>query len=80
LATKAVDDGSIFIPSLHRRTHINSGGENKLSFAFSEKLSPTFGKTSDCAKCVEKADSAKMAKLIKLVGMLLQTKTYLFWS
>jgi len=24
-------------------------------------------------------DSAKMAKLVKLVGMLLQTKVYLFW-
>lgn len=39
-----------------------------------------FGKTSDCIKCIEDADSEKIAKLIKLVGMLLQTKVYLFWS
>ena len=39
-----------------------------------------FGKTSDYVKCLENADLAKMAKLIKLVGMLLQTKVYLFWA
>jgi hypothetical protein len=38
-----------------------------------------FGKTSDYVACLENADLAKMAKLIKLVGMLLQTKVYLFW-
>ena len=39
-----------------------------------------FGKTSDYVKCIQKADVPKIAKLIKLVGMLLQTKVYLFWS
>ncbi|MCW4044797.1 MAG: hypothetical protein NWE94_04695 [Candidatus Bathyarchaeota archaeon] len=39
-----------------------------------------FGKTSDYVRCIENADSLKMAKLIKLVGMLLQTKVYLFWN
>lgn len=39
-----------------------------------------FGKTSDYIKSIENADSEKMAKLVKLVGMLLQTKRYLFWS
>jgi hypothetical protein len=39
-----------------------------------------FGKTSDFIRCIEKADSAKIAKLVKIVGMLLQTKVYLFWS
>jgi ABC-type ATPase with predicted acetyltransferase domain len=38
-----------------------------------------FGKTSDYIACIEKADPVKMAKLVKLVGMLLQTKVYLFW-
>jgi len=38
-----------------------------------------FGKTSDYVACLENADLTKMAKLIKLVGMLLQTKVYLFW-
>jgi hypothetical protein len=38
-----------------------------------------FGKTSEYEKCIEKADSAIIAKLIKIVGMLLQTKVYLFW-
>jgi hypothetical protein len=39
-----------------------------------------FGKTSDYVKCIENADSEKMAQITKLVGMLLQTKVYLFWS
>jgi ABC-type ATPase with predicted acetyltransferase domain len=39
-----------------------------------------FGKTADYVKCIENADSERMVKLIKLVGMLLQTKVYLFWS
>lgn len=38
-----------------------------------------FGKTSDYVRCIENAGSEKMAKLVKLVGMLLQTKVYLFW-
>jgi ABC-type ATPase with predicted acetyltransferase domain len=38
-----------------------------------------FGKTTDYVKCIENVDKAKLAKLIKLVGMLLQTKVYLFW-
>jgi hypothetical protein len=38
-----------------------------------------FGKTSDYVKCIENADSEKMAQITKLVGMLLQTKTYLLW-
>ena len=39
-----------------------------------------FEKTTDYVKSIENADSAKLAKLIKLVGMLLQTKVYLFWQ
>jgi ABC-type lipoprotein export system ATPase subunit/GNAT superfamily N-acetyltransferase len=38
-----------------------------------------FGKTSDYVKCIWEADVAKMGKLVKLVGMLSQTKVYLFW-
>ena len=39
-----------------------------------------FGLTSDYIKGIENADSEKLGKLIKIVGMLLQTKVYLFWS
>jgi hypothetical protein len=39
-----------------------------------------FGKTSDYLECIQTADSEKLSKLMKVVGMLLQTKTYLFWS
>ena len=30
--------------------------------------------------CIGAADSAKLARLIKIIGMLMQTKVYLFWS
>jgi ABC-type ATPase with predicted acetyltransferase domain len=39
-----------------------------------------FGKTSDYITSLLNADPAKLAKLIKLVGMLQQTKVYLFWE
>lgn len=39
-----------------------------------------FGTTSEYITCILKADSSKLAKLIKLVGMLQQTKVYLFWE
>jgi hypothetical protein len=29
---------------------------------------------------LEKADTEKIARLIKIVGILLQTKVYLFWA
>ena len=38
-----------------------------------------FGKTTDYQIAIQRADPTKMAKLIKLVGMLMQTKVYLFW-
>jgi ABC-type ATPase with predicted acetyltransferase domain len=38
-----------------------------------------FGKTSDYVKSIKNADVPKIIKLVKLVGMLLQTKVYLFW-
>jgi hypothetical protein len=39
-----------------------------------------FGKTCDYVVSIQNADLPKMVKLVKLVGMLLQTKVYLFWS
>jgi ABC-type lipoprotein export system ATPase subunit/GNAT superfamily N-acetyltransferase len=39
-----------------------------------------YGKTRDYAVGVENADLEKLTKLVKIVGMLLQTKVYLFWS
>jgi ABC-type ATPase with predicted acetyltransferase domain len=38
-----------------------------------------FGKDSDYVKCLQSADRSKIGKLIRLVGMLMQTKVYLFW-
>jgi hypothetical protein len=38
-----------------------------------------YGKTADYVRFVEAADSEKLAKLIKTLGLLLQTKVYLFW-
>ena len=54
----------------------NSHPRFKKEFAASRHQ--PFGKTCDYIKGIENADSAKLAKLIKLVGMLLQTKVYLF--
>jgi hypothetical protein len=39
-----------------------------------------YGNSSVYAANVESADLEKLTKLVKIVGMLLQTKVYLFWS
>jgi hypothetical protein len=39
-----------------------------------------FGKTTDYVVSVRDCDINKLAKLVRLVGMLLQTKVYLFWA
>jgi len=39
-----------------------------------------YGTKADYVKGVKNADLTKMAKLIKIVGMLLQSKVYLFWA
>ena len=56
----------------------NSHPRFKKEFA-SSRHQP-FGRASDYVKCIENANSEKLARLIKIVGMLLQTKVYLFWS
>jgi len=39
-----------------------------------------YGKAKLFKEKVEKSDFEKLTKLIKIVGLLLQTKVYLFWS
>jgi O6-methylguanine-DNA--protein-cysteine methyltransferase len=39
-----------------------------------------YGTTTAYAEGVKNAGMERMAKLVKIVGMLLQTKVYLFWS
>ena len=39
-----------------------------------------YGRSADYKIGVENADLAKTAKIIRVVGMLLQTKVYLFWN
>jgi len=39
-----------------------------------------YGKAKLFKEKVDKADSEKLAKLVKIVGLLLQTKVYLFWK
>jgi len=56
----------------------NSHPRFKKEFASSQH--EPFGKTSDYSNGIENADFAKLTRLIKIVGMLLQTKVYLFWA
>ena len=62
----------------------------KVREAFKENVHPRFmkeffyhkpyGKAKFFREKVNKADLDKLAKLVKIVGLLLQTKVYLFWS
>jgi hypothetical protein len=46
---------------------------------FSVSRHQPFGKSADYAMAIQISTNSKIAKLIKIVGMLLQTKVYLFW-
>ena len=71
LSSKQIDElKAAFIRNKHPRF--------KKEFAVSRHQ--PFGKTSDYVACIKNADTVKLAKLVKLVGMLLQTKVYLFWQ
>jgi GNAT superfamily N-acetyltransferase len=71
LSSEQIDElKGVFIRNKHPRF--------KKEFAVSRHQ--PFGKTSDYIACIENADHVKIAKLVKLVGMLLQTKVYLFWK
>jgi ABC-type ATPase with predicted acetyltransferase domain len=59
-----------FIKSKHPRF--------KKEFAISRHQ--PFGKTAEYIQNIRNADVPKIAKLVKLVGMLSQTKVYLFWK
>jgi hypothetical protein len=39
-----------------------------------------YGTTKAYREGIENADLEKLAKLVKIVGVLLQTKVYLFWN
>ena len=51
----------------------------RLKKEFAVSRHQPFGKTSDYVLSIRNADCGKMAKLVKIVGMLMQTKVYLFW-
>ena len=46
---------------------------------FSAGKHEPFGKTADYQNAIKKANLLKLTELIKLVGVLVQTKVYLFW-
>ena len=75
---------------LKKLASLRSEDINKVRQAFTENVHPRFmkeffyhkpyGKAELFKEKVDKADFEKLAKLIRIVGLLLQTKVYLFWS
>jgi hypothetical protein len=49
-------------------------------FQSGERWMVWIGKTFGYIAAFQNADIMKIAELVKLLGMLLQTKVYLFWS
>jgi hypothetical protein len=39
-----------------------------------------YGNPAEFRRCIRDSDELKLARLIRIVGMLLQTKVYLFWD
>jgi hypothetical protein len=49
-----------------------------LEFASSRHV--PYGDSAEFRRCIIEADMPKLVRLVRIVGMLMQTKVYLFWS
>ena len=75
---------------LNKLGSLKPENSKKVREAFKENVHPRFmkeffyhkpyGKAKLFKEKLEKADFEKLAKLIRIVGLLLQTKVYLFWK
>ncbi len=52
----------------------------RLRKGFAVSKNQPYGKTSQYIKCIMNADLPKIVRLIKLIGMLSQSKVYLFYE
>ena len=52
----------------------------RISKEFTGTRHVPYGKSADYKIGIENANLTKIAKVVKVVGMLLQTKVYLFWN
>lgn len=55
-------------------------GHPRFRKEFSSSRHVPYGNSADFKKCILEADIPKIARLLRIVGMLLQTKVYLFWT
>jgi hypothetical protein len=86
-----VDPARLFLKPEYKCNEVTFEQMNRLKGSFIKNKHPRFkkefaasrhqpfGNTSDYIKGIENAESEKLARLIKIVGMLMQTKVYLFW-
>lgn len=75
---------------LKKLRNLNHEDLQKVRETFKENVHPRFlkeffyhkpyGKAKLFKEKMDKADCKKLAKLIRIVGLLLQTKAYLFWG
>ena len=62
------------------RGYLQRCGHPRFRKEFAVSRHVPYGNSVEFKKCISEADVPKLARLVKIVGMLLQTKVYLFWS
>jgi GNAT superfamily N-acetyltransferase len=62
------------------RGSLQRSGHPRFRKEFAISRHVPYGKTAEFKKCIAEADLPKLGRLLKIVGMLLQTKVYLFWK
>jgi hypothetical protein len=62
------------------RSWLQRSGHPRFRKEFAISRHVPYGRTAEFKKCIAEADLPKLGRLLKIVGMLLQTKVYLFWK
>jgi len=62
------------------RGYLQRCGHPRFRKEFAVSRHVPYGNSAEFKKCIKDADIPKLARLVKIIGMLLQTKVYLFWS
>jgi ABC-type lipoprotein export system ATPase subunit/GNAT superfamily N-acetyltransferase len=61
------------------RGYLQRCGHPRFRKEFAVSRHVPYGNSAEFKKCMSRADVPKLVRLVKIVGMLLQTKVYLFW-
>jgi len=71
-----LDDGQLNL----LRDCLQRCGHPRFRKEFAQSRHVPYGNSAEFKKSIATADVSKLAMLVRIVGLLLQTKVYLFWT